>query len=107
MGRVKTSGAAAKPAVAEESVTEVLERMVASADSVRFEAELTRNPYSVKTWLGYLRATEESEGQTWRERRLLFERAPYLARLDELTPLTTGAAAKRAFLSEVDRKLPR
>jgi len=39
--------------------------------------------------------------------RLLFERAPYLAGLDELTPLTTGAAAKRAFLSEVDRKLPR
>ena len=38
--------------------------------------------------------------------RLVFESAPYLAGLDELTPLTAGEPAKAAFLAEVKRKLP-
>ena len=33
--------------------------------------------------------------------RLKFERAPFLTKLDELTPLTTDKAQKDAFLKEV------
>lgn len=34
--------------------------------------------------------------------RLKFERAPYLSKMNELTPLTTDASARTAFLKEVD-----
>merc|ERR1719183_2672012 len=37
--------------------------------------------------------------------RLKFERAPYLAKLGELTPLTTDDGKRKAFLSEVDQLL--
>merc|ERR1712146_202781 len=37
--------------------------------------------------------------------RLKFESAPYLAKLGELTPLTTDAASRKAFLTEVDKLL--
>merc|ERR1711990_1261464 len=37
--------------------------------------------------------------------RLKFESAPYLAKLNELTPLTTDAGKRQSFLSEVDKLL--
>lgn len=37
--------------------------------------------------------------------RLKFEAAPYLAKLKELTPLTTDASVRKAFLAEVDKLL--
>ena len=36
------------------------------------------------------------------QERLKFEKAPYLSKLNELTPLTTDQGAKQAFLKEID-----
>ena len=35
------------------------------------------------------------------QERLRFDKAPYLSKLGELTPLTTDASARQAFLKEV------
>ena len=39
------------------------------------------------------------------QERLKFEKAPFLSKLDELTPLTTDMAKKQKFLAEVDMLL--
>lgn len=36
------------------------------------------------------------------QERLKFEKAPFLSKLNELTPLTSDPKAKAAFLKEVD-----
>ena len=49
-----------------------LEALLASVDSSSHEAEVQRNPYSVRAWVGYLEAKNEAP---FVERRLLYERA--------------------------------
>jgi pre-mRNA-splicing factor SYF1 len=49
-----------------------LEALLAGVDHCAHEAEVTRNPFSVKAWLAYLEAKNDSAHG---ERRLIFERA--------------------------------
>ena len=49
-----------------------LENLACSGEGARFEQELKRNPYNLKTWYAYLAALKES---SFGERRLVYERA--------------------------------
>mmetsp|Transcript_27913 Transcript_27913/g.86345 ORF Transcript_27913/g.86345 Transcript_27913/m.86345 type:complete len:928 (+) Transcript_27913:155-2938(+) len=67
-----TDDEAARLAVKAPEVAAKVAELANAGEGARYEPELARNPYQLKTWIAYLKASEEAP---FAERRLVYERA--------------------------------